>query len=449
MRVRPASVLLLALVAAVLGVAAACQTTPDRAGDAPATTTVPAHSGVTAPPPPTLPSAAEPVDADVAAAVDAVLAGGDGPTAPEVDRLAMAGDLRQAWLLVDLLLLGDDPSGVVTQGLEGMTGQAPPPGAAAGEFYGDLLLAWDVPAPPGYLEHKRSLYLARDATWGTFFETGAPIDWRTITWGGLDRSTLEPLDDPEVVPTDLGAWLAPDEVVYGVVVEGEARAYPRRVLQVHQVVNDTVGGRPVAVVYCPACDGATAYARDRADRAAPWHLRASGLVATATPLLVETTTGSLVRMLGGDAVTGPLHDEGAALEPIGVRATSWQAWSAAFPETTVVSQDAGSGRVYVADPMKGRMQSALPVGAVDDRLPIDMPVIGLVAPDGTPVVAPVEQAAAALDRGEVVELAGARVVRDAGGLAAVRADDGTPLVTLEVRWFAWDQLHPGSQIWSG
>lgn len=449
---------------ALLGVvvAAACQVSPDDPALGGPSTTVPrgdaSRTALSIPPPAEIPQAGDPVDGDVASAADLVSGAGMAPpAAPEVDRLAMSGDLRQAWLLVDALHFHADAD-VLRQGLQSLTGQTPPAGAVPWVFYSDLLLSWDVPAPPGYLDDKRALFIAHDADWRPFFDREAALDWRALTWIGLDRDAIAPLDDPEVVGAASGGeWLPDDDVVFGVQIGGEARAYPRRVLEVHEVVNDTVGGRPIAVTYCAPCGAAAVY--DRATDASgeplrpdgtPIRLRATGLAERGVTLLFDQESESVFGQLDGRAAGGSRYDQGVALQAIDARVSPWGAWRATFQETTVISDDAGVGRVYVADPLGARAAEAeYPIGAVDDRLPVDAEVLGIVPADGEPLAFAVGPAIEALDQGDSVEWQGVRVVRDAGGLAAVVAADGGALTAVETRWFAWSAVRPGSQLWTG
>ncbi len=68
-----------------------------------------------------------------------------------------------------------------------------------------------------------------------------------VQWGGVAKDGIRPLEDPPVIPGAAAEYLEPDEIVLGVVVNGEARAYPKRILNVHELANDVVGGKPVAV----------------------------------------------------------------------------------------------------------------------------------------------------------------------------------------------------------
>ncbi len=99
------------------------------------------------------------------------------------------------------------------------------------------------------------------------------------------------------------------------------------------------------------------------------------------------------------------------------------------------------------DPLGGRDDDGpiFPVGDVDPRLPVQELVLGVIAPDETPVAFPVGAALLALQAGEDVELAGVRVELDGGGLRAFI--DGTDAAGHEAFWFAWSQFQPGTLVW--
>jgi hypothetical protein len=454
-----------ALAAVVLAGVTACQATTATDGAAPTSTTEVPRSidepspALTAPLPTAVPRADEPTDEAVASAVDLlVAAAADGPGTPEIERVGLSGDLRQGWVLVDALgVAAPDRATALARALETLTGQAVPAGEQPWVFYGDLLLAWDVPSPPGYLEDKAEVLASFDGGLARFLDPAAPLDWRTVSWSGSPPDAGPALDAPEVaLAGDGGAWLAEDDVVFGVVVGGEARAYPRRVLAVHEVVNDTLGGRPIVLAHCRACDATVAF--DRATDAegrmitadgTALDLATTGLLERGAPLLYDRATGSVVRSMVGEAVTGLLGVESRVLQPVAVRTTTWSAWLAAFPSTSVVSDDAGIGRVYLPDAAEPTGPPGWPTGVIDERLPPADRVLGVPqAPDGVVAFA-VGPTAEALAAGGTVEHAGVRVVLDGGGLAAVDADDDTPLAAHEANWLTWSAFHPDAAVWTG
>jgi len=234
-------------------------------------------------------------------------------------------------------------------------------------------------------------------------------------------------------------------------VNGEARAYPKNIMEVHEMVNDTIGGRRIGMPYCTLCGSAQAYLTDEVpDGFETLELRTSGLLARSNKVMYEFHTQSVFDTFSGVALSGPLQDAEFTLGMISVRTSTWGDWKAAHPGTTIVAPDGGIGRTYPDDPLRGRDDDGpiFPIGDVDPRLPVQEPVLGVIRPDGTAVAFPVEEAARVLTEGRAVEAADVRVLTDGAGLRAETLD-GQPLTTHQAFWFAWSQFHPGTEVWTG
>ena len=109
----------------------------------------------------------------------------------------------------------------------------------------------------------------------------------------------------------------------------------------------------------------------------------------------------------------------------------------------------GLGRTYTLDPLGGRDDNGpvFPIGDVDPRLAVQEPIVGVIAPDGTPVAFPVDAVARRIDAGDTVSLAGVQIVSDGAGLVA-QLDDGTPVASHQAFWFAWSQFRPDTIVWT-
>jgi hypothetical protein len=385
------------------------------------------------------PGADEPLAGPVETELDALFSEVHFLSAGDLDVIAGSRDRRVAWPLVDLLRFhqqGDRAPDLVAA-LEQLTGQRVGDDWVA---FTDLLLADDVPAPPSYLGWKRTIFLAVDDSWQPFFDADADLDWREVTWGGVFRDGIPALEDPPAVPAAAGGWLPDDDIVFGVVAGGESRAYPRRVLEVHEIVNDELGGARMSLPYCTLCGAPIAYATDL-------RMRTSGLLQRSNKLMYDEASESLFDQFRGVAVAGSRR--GLELEMLPLTVTTWGAWREVHPETSILSADAGTGRVYEAEPLGDRDAAGpvFPVGERDERLPAQERVLGVTSPRGQPVAFPVERAREALRAGEEVRLAGVELRLDAGGLAARPADGGPDLPAHEAFWFAWSQFHPGTLLW--
>lgn len=367
-----------------------------------------------------------------------------------------SGDLRVAWPLVDLLRFhtGQTHGPELLRAAAELTGVVYGPDAEDPDraevvpwvAYSDLLLAHDVPAPPGYLRWKAAMHTSIDASWEPFFVEDADLDWREVSWGGVLRDGIPALTDPPLVPASEGDWLPPDDLVFGLVVEDEARAYPKRVLEVHEMVNDTLGGRRIAMPYCTLCRAATPYLVDRVEGVdEPLELRTSGLLQRSNKLAYDVQTESLWDQFSATAVSGPL--QGTELPTVPVTVTTWGEWRDAHPGTTVTPEEIG-GRGYGPDPLGGRDEEGpiFPVGEVDPRLGAQTVVFGVTTPRGTAVAFPVEAARRALRAGRDVHLAGVDLRLEAGGVRA-KLSNGPELPGHEAFWFAWSQFHPGTELW--
>lgn len=382
--------------------------------------------------------------------------------------IAEAGDARLAWLDTDLLRFYQSSrveERALVDAFEQLTGVDPraDPLFATGSWrtVTDHLIAWDTPAPPGYRERKGVPHVGLEPKWAPFFDdAGSAIDWRRVAWGGVlidDRELGDPadcfrgcipaLDDPALTPASEGGWCPYDAVVFGVVV-GEAVAFPKDVMETHELVNITVGGRRLGIPYRTLCGSAQAYFTEAPGRHEPLVLRTTGLLHRSNKLMYDLATASVIDTFTGRALSGPLHDAGVALAQVTVVTSTWGAWKDAHPDTLIVARDGGIGREYEADPLAGRDDGGpiFPVGEIDDRLPAQTKVVGVVDLDGR-ALAFDAAARATLAAGGEVAVGEVELVADGGGLRA-RTAAGADLPAHESFWFAWSQFHPGTELWS-
>ena len=380
--------------------------------------------------------------------------------ADAVRTISGSGDGRLLWYVYDLLRFATrDSLPIVVDAFEELSGAELPdePFTAMG----DRVLAWDLPAPPDYRLLKRDLFLLIEPRWAPFFEDeDSAIDWRLVGWGGVfiddrpdatagqvcPRGCIPALDQPAVTDAKGGSWYPDDDLVFGIVIGRQARAYPKNIMEVHEMVNDTLGGRRLAIPYCTLCLSAQAYFTDDVEGFRPL-LRTSGLLSRSNKFMYDVTTFSAVDTFTGEAISGPLLDAGVRLSQATVVTSTWGAWRAAHPDTTIIAQDGGIGRSYPRDPLRGRDDAGpiFPVGDVDPRLGVHDVVLGVMDADGTPVAFPVGPARLALEAGEKVALAGVALQSDAGGLRAFI--NGAEIPAHEAFWFAWSQFQPRTLLW--
>ncbi|MEM6407887.1 MAG: DUF3179 domain-containing (seleno)protein [Pseudomonadota bacterium] len=375
--------------------------------------------------------------------------------------IVKSGDPRFAWLIADLLrfVSGAGLQGQLTEAASELLGKE----FSQNDIWGNLtdhLIAWDIPAPPDYLRAKRAIFTSIVPGWEEIFVEG-DIDWRHVSWGGVlidDRAydetdvlcnCIPAADNPEVSTAEEATWLAEDDIVFGIVVNGEARAYPRQIMEVREMVNDTLGGRDLGIPYCTLCGAAQAYFTDDLPAGVERPvLRTSGLLIRSNKVMYDVNTFSVFDTFLGKAVTGPLADKGIELEQASVVTTDWASWWAAHPDTTVLLERYALGRDFDFRNTRDAGGPIFPVGDVDPRLGVHEDVIGVITASGQPVAFQRSTALAALLRGEEIAVENIRLALDAGGIKAVDVN-GKDLGSHQAFWFAWSQFHPNTELWSG
>lgn len=324
----------------------------------------------------------------------------------------------------------------------------------------DHLIAWDIPAPPDYLRMKRAIFTSLVPGWDKIFVEG-DIDWRLVSWGGVlidDRkydatdeecNCIPAADNPEVSKASEATWLKDEDIVFGLQVNGEFRAYPRRIMEVREMVNDTLGGRHLGIPYCTLCGSAQAYFTDQLpDGVERPVLRTSGLLIRSNKVMYDVNTYSVFDTFLGKAVTGPLAEKMIQLKQASVVTTDWGTWKTAHPETTVLVEALALGRDFDFRNTRDANGPIFPVGDVDPRLPVHEDIIGVVTASGKPVAFQRSKAFVALKAGSVVGYENVRLILDAAGIKAVDTD-GSDLGSHEAFWFAWSQFHPQTALWPG
>lgn len=380
-----------------------------------------------------------------------------------IQHLGTTEDPRVAWWLSDLLRIAQDPqvSNELMMAATNVMGIEPVP-FQPWDYVTSHLMAWDVPPPPEYLTYKQNIYEFIVPAWDPFFDDDADIDWRFLSWGGVgidDRpfdqtdlpcNCIPAADNPPVTDADGADYLSDDAVVFGVVINGEARAYPRSTMEVREMVNDTLGGRDIGMPYCTLCGSAQVYFTDEVPEGVERPvLRTSGLLIRSNKVMFDVNTFSVFDTFLGTAVSGPLAEQGIVLPQAGVITTTWGQWKDDHPDTTVLAESVANGRPD-SDLRNTRDANGpiFPIGEVDDRLPVQEDVIGVTGESGTPIAFQVTKAIEVLEAGGSVEVDGIILELDGGGVRAVDAD-GNDVGAHQAFWFAWSQFQPDTELWVG
>ena len=379
------------LVLAVAAVAAACGGSAPAAGDAPPT-----------------PGARTTIADDrVGPLLNALIIIGatESPVRRALDEIVASGDQRFVAPLIEvlrakqiLLLEGGVPFDEHVAALEALTG----------EQLGDSWRAWvewygerELGLPPGFTSWKGRLLGRIDIQFQEFLNDAHPIRIRPeeIVFGGVLVDGIPPLDSPAMLAAVDATYLTPEDPVFGLVVNGDARAYPLRIMDWHEMMNDVIGGVPVTLAYCTLCGAGIAYDGRGADGIV-YTFGTSGLLYRSNKLMYDRPTRTLWNQFTGEPVLGSLATSDAAtgeptvrLRLLPVVLTSWEEWQRQYPETLVLDINTGFDRIYRIGSVYGHyfssQETMFPVPGRSDQLATKEQVFGLRV-RGVPKAYPLE-----------------------------------------------------------
>lgn len=274
-----------------------------------------------------------------------------------------------------------------------------------------------------------------------------------IRGGGPPKDGIPALTDPEFIDAAKADDLRPDDRVAGVVINGEARAYPLRILVWHEIVNDAIGETPIAVTFCPLCDSVAVFDRQTPEGVKEFGV--SGLLYNSNVLMYDRggEPEALWSQIESGAVSGP--KAGQDLKALPVELTTWSDWKARHPETRVLSMQTGHLRDYSRNPYGGYLDQPglmFPVQPSSDRLPEKAKVLGVWGPDGAAKAYPLSSFAGVDSPRTTRDEVGGKSITlqydpTADSLRVVEADEG--LNWMYSLWFAWYAFHPETGVYSG
>lgn len=268
-----------------------------------------------------------------------------------------------------------------------------------------------------------------------------------IHHGGPAKDGIPAIDRPVFVDAaSARRFLKDDDGVLGVSMGEISRAYPIRILNWHEIVNDRFGDELLTISYCPLCGTGIVFGGRVNGQALDFGV--SGLLYNSDVLMYDRQTNSLWSQLRKRAVSGPLA--GVGLDSVPVTHTTWADWRNAHPGTRVLSTDTGYARNYEQDPYAGYDKSEAILFPIEFRAAGFHPkerVLGLEIAGQAKAYPFVELGKSG---GQVKDqLAGVEVTIRFDGKSAkatAHGSDGRQLHGVVGYWFAWYAFHPDTRI---
>ena len=276
-------------------------------------------------------------------------------------------------------------------------------------------------------------------------DASVPVD--QIKGGGVPRDGIPSIDNPKFVTAENADFLWDRDRVLGVFRNDIAKAYPIRILDHHEIVNDSFGEEAIVVSYCPLCYTGMVFSVQATDF--NFTFGVSGLLYNSDVLLYDRQTASLWSQVLSKAISGPL--KGVTLPPVPASHTTWRDWSARYPATLVLSTDTGFRRDYRLSPYVDYARSSRLSFPVENRSKEyrnkDL-VLG-ISPDGATKAYPFKE----LEKNEqerFEDSLGGKTFTvewfESDDFARILDDNGQEIPSVIAYWFAWYAFHPDTEI---
>jgi hypothetical protein len=214
------------------------------------------------------------------------------------------------------------------------------------------------------------------ASWGRTNFCKASVDLNEIISGGPGKDGIPAIDNPRFESiAQAQTWLGEKAPVIVVAINGEARAYPQAILIWHEIVNDELGGVPIAVTYCPLCNSSIVF--DRRVEDAVLSFGVSGLLRKSDMVMYDRQTDSWWQQFIGVGIVGDYTD--TVLDVIPSQVVGFAQFAQKYPEGDVLTRDTGFSRAYGRNPYVGYDQTRRPFLFRDTLDPRLAPVAHVLA----------------------------------------------------------------------
>ncbi|MDP6334683.1 MAG: DUF3179 domain-containing protein [Nitrospinaceae bacterium] len=266
--------------------------------------------------------------------------------------------------------------------------------------------------------------------------------------GGPGKDGIPAIMKPIFVSADEAGFLKSKDRVIGFAYKGEAKAYPVKILNWHEIVNDRVGGFPIAVTFCPLCG--TGMVFDAMIKKRKMTFGVSGLLYQSDMLMYDHQTESLWSQIRAAAVTGPLT--GTQLKLLSSTQTTWEQWKKKYPGSLVLSEKTGYRRDYDRDPYDGYEKSPRLIFAVDNVSAKFHPKEKIIGVEFDDTVKAYPFSELEKHQGLVNDTINEKRIiiqyDKSSATASILDENGRELPSVVGFWFAWYTFHPETKVYT-
>jgi len=280
--------------------------------------------------------------------------------------------------------------------------------------------------------------------------TGATIAKADLLQGCFGKDCIPSIDNPTFESVQKAdTWLTPDDRIFALNFNGVVRAYPQRIMNWHEIVNDDVNSTPIAITFCPLCGSALAFER-KVDGVIT-EFGVSGKLHNSDLVMYDRYEGNLWQQITGEAIVGPAARRNETLVKVPITTVEWSQWKTEHPETEVLSRDTGFTRNYDQYPYgtyEENDELIFGVKGLDTSLQIKTPVYGIEV-EGLSKAYPetvFDEDKTISDQLGDISLS---LKKDADGdILITRIDTGEQITPIRLFWFAWAAFHPNTELYN-
>lgn len=278
--------------------------------------------------------------------------------------------------------------------------------------------------------------------------TGAKVMKEDLLQGCFGQDCIPSIDNPKFESVGNASWLRDDDTVFAIDYKGTQKAYPQRILNWHEIVNDTVSGDSIAITFCPLCGSALAF--ERKIDGVITEFGVSGKLHNSDLVMYDRYEGNLWQQITGEGIVGPAARRNEKLKQIPIMTTNWGEWKEKHPDTEVLSRDTGHTRDYDAYPYgtyEENDQLLFGVKDLNKSLQIKTVVYGIEV-DGASKAYP----ESVFDKRPVISdnVGGlpVRLERTAEGkIQVTNVQTKKEVIPIRLFWFAWAAFHPDTKLY--
>jgi hypothetical protein len=276
-------------------------------------------------------------------------------------------------------------------------------------------------------------------TFGFDDSTKKSVELDKLMQGCPARDCIPSIDAPKYVKASAATHVADDDLVITLRYDGGHWAFPTKILDHHEIVNDTFSGVPLAITWCPLCGSAVGIERTVGDTVTTFGV--SGVLYNSDLVLYDRATETLWDQIEAKGIVGPMTGKQLVFIPVSM--TSWDKWRTRYPDTLVLSTDTGFEKDYTLDRFADYRASTrlfMPVSNESDRLHAKTVVHGFVLDSGKIAFAEGALPYTGEFAGETISVSEG----EDGSVTMQRGDD----VHYPIRlfWFAWYTFHPDTEL---